>query len=249
MVTQKRNSGTVSGKLTARLIIDLAMTILMLCALAYRIIGDTAHEWIGVSMFVLVIAHNSINRRWYKNIFTGAYNFRHGINTAFNLVIALTMAVLIITGLLQSRSVLSFLHLPGGMVLRQIHTTAAYWLLFLIAVHIGLHWQMIMNAFRKMFKITGENRARKVALRIIALLIVGYGVWSSFDRDIFAKLFQGFSFDYWDEERPAVLFFAENLSIMGIYIFVSYYMVKLVETNSKRRNAKNAEMANGAVEE
>jgi hypothetical protein len=122
--------------------------------------------------------------------------------------------------------VLAFLHLPGGMLLRQIHTTAAYWLLFLIAVHVGLHWQIIIASFRKMFKITGESRIRKGVLRIVVFLIVGYGVWSSFDRDIFAKLFQGFSFDYWPEEHPAILFFTENLSIMGIYIFVSYYMVK-----------------------
>jgi hypothetical protein len=221
----------------------------MLCAFAYRITGDTAHEWIGISMFVLVAAHNVINRQWYKNIFKGAYNFRRGINTAFNLVIAVIMVALIITGLLQSRAVLAFLHLPGGMLLRRIHTTAAYWLLFLIAVHAGLHWQMIMNTCRKMFKITGENRTRKIILRITALVIIGYGVWSSFDRDIFAKLFQGFSFDYWDDERPAILFFTENISIMGIYVFVSYYMVKFFETNSKRNNVKKTETANNGEEE
>jgi hypothetical protein len=211
------------------------MTILMLCAFAYRITGDKAHEWIGISMFILVIAHNIINRKWYKNIFKGTYNLRRSINTAFNLVIALTLTALITTGLLQSRTILAFLHLQGGMVLRQIHTSAAYWLLIFIAVHVGLHWQMIIASFHKILKITGENRVQKIVLRIIALLIVGYGVWSSFDRDIFAKLFQGFSFDYWSEERPAILFFTENLSIMAIYVFVSYYCSLFLEI---RRNIK-----------
>jgi hypothetical protein len=32
----------------------------------------------------------------------------------------------------------------GGMVIRLIHTTAAYWGLLLIAVYPGLHWEMIM---------------------------------------------------------------------------------------------------------
>jgi len=36
----------------------------------------------------------------------------------------------------------------------------------------------------------------------------------------------GFSFDYWPPERPFVLFFAETLSIMGIYVFVAYYLMK-----------------------
>jgi hypothetical protein len=48
----------------ARIIVDLVMTSLFLCALAYRIIGDIAHEWIGVSFFAVHIAHNIINLRW-----------------------------------------------------------------------------------------------------------------------------------------------------------------------------------------
>jgi hypothetical protein len=38
-------------KYMVKLIIDFATAILLLCTYAYRIIGDTAHEWIGVSVF------------------------------------------------------------------------------------------------------------------------------------------------------------------------------------------------------
>jgi hypothetical protein len=43
---------------------------------------------------------------------------------------------------------------------------------------------------------------------------------------MFSKLFLGFSFDYWPEERPAVLFFAAMLSIMSVYVFITYYALK-----------------------
>jgi small-conductance mechanosensitive channel len=205
------------------------MTVLLLCAFAYRITGDAAHEWIGVSVFVLFIAHNIINRKWYKNIFKGTYTIRRIVMTSVNLSLALTMATLILTGLLISRTVLAFLQLSGGMALRQIHTTAAYWGLLLIAVHIGLHWGMFINAARNMTGITTKNRVRTIIVRLLAFLIVITGIWWSFDREMFSKLFQGFSFDYWDEERPALLFFAANLSIMAIYIFLTYYILKLVE--------------------
>jgi hypothetical protein len=229
----------MTPKLAARLIIDLAMTILLLCAFAYRITGDAAHEWIGISVFVLFIAHNIINRKWYKNIFKGSSlrkkrSIRRVTMTIINLLLALTMAVLIITGLLQSRTVLAFLHLPGGMLLRQIHTTAAYWGLILIGAHIGLHWGMFINAARKIAKITHENRGRKIFVRILAFLFIAFGVWSSFDRDMFAKLFLGFSFDYWNEERPAVFFFAVMLSIMGIYVFITYSILKLSERKKQK---------------
>jgi hypothetical protein len=225
----------MTQQLVARLIIDIAMTILLLCAFAYRITGDAAHEWIGVSVFGLFIAHNIINRKWYKTIFKGAYTMRRVIMTAVNLSLALTMVTLITTGLLDSRTVLAFLHLSGGMALRKIHTTAAYWGLLLIAVHIGLHWGMFINIARNMTGITTKNRVRTIIIRLLAFLIVITGIWWSFDRDMFSKLFQGFSFDYWDEERPALLFFTANLSIMAIYIFVTYYGIKLLERKSKKK--------------
>ena len=225
----------MNGKLVARLILDLAFTILLLCALAYRITRDIAHEWIGVSVCAVCITHNVLNGKWYTNIFKGAYNLRRGVMTAINLFLTLAFVLLVITGLLHSRAVLAFLHLPGGMAIRQIHTTTAYWCLPLIGAHIGLHWKMIMNAFRKMLKISGAKRIRKIVMRIIALAVVVFGVWSSFDRDMFSKLFLGFSFDYWPEERPGLLFFAESVSIMGIYVFVTYYALKLLERRAQRK--------------
>jgi hypothetical protein len=61
---------------------------------------------------------------------------------------------------------------------------------------------------------------------MLVILIICYGVWTSFDRDMFAKLFQGFSFDFWDPTKPAILFFTANFSIMAIYIFAAYYGLK-----------------------
>jgi hypothetical protein len=150
------------------------------------------------------------------------------LNTAVNLFLLAAMTVLIITGLLHSRTVLAFLHLPGGMVIRLIHTTAAYWGLLLIAVHLGLHWEMIINAMRKMTGITKANFGRTIIIRAVVVLIVTIGEWGSFDRDMFSKLFLGFSFDYWDPERPAILFFIFNLSILGIYVSLTYYGLKLL---------------------
>jgi hypothetical protein len=85
-----------------------------------------------------------------------------------------------------------------------------------------------------MTKTNGDNRARKIIMRVLAFALAVFGVWSSFDRDMFSKLFRGFSFDYWPEERPAILFFAVNLSIMAVYSFVAYYALKGLERRTQR---------------
>jgi hypothetical protein len=228
----------MNDKLIARLIIDLAMTGLLLCAFAYRIIGDTAHEWIGILVFMFFIAHNIFNWQWYKNIFKGKYTPRRSIMAAVNIALMFTMATILVTGLLQSRTVLAFLHLPGGMELRLIHTTAAYWGLPLIGVHVGLHWGMIINGTRKIANITKENRTRSVVVRVLAFLFAAFGVWSSFDRDMFSKLFLGSSFDYWPEERPPILFCLAILSIMGIFILITHYVFKILVKYHKLKTHK-----------
>jgi hypothetical protein len=217
----------MNRKQAVRIIIDLMMTFFLLCAYAYRITGDAAHEWIGVSVFVLVITHNVINRQWYKSIFRGTYTPRRAIMSAVNIALAFTMTTLIVTGLLQSRTVLAFLHLPGGIVLRLIHTTAAYWLLPLTGIHLGLHWGMFVR------RISSNRLIITIAL-IGTFLFAVFGVWSFFDRDMFSKLFLGFSFDYWPEERPAVLFFAVTVSIIGVYVFITHYAIKGLEWKKKR---------------
>jgi hypothetical protein len=219
----------MNRKLAVRLIIDISMTVLLLCAYAYRITGDIAHEWIGVAVFVLCAAHNVINYRWYKNMFSGAYNARRLVMTAVNALLALLFTALIVTGLLMSRTVLSFLRLQGDMTLRLIHTTSAYWLLPLIGIHIGLHWGMIMNTIGKIIKISEKSQTRTIVLRIAAVAIVALGAWSFFDRDMYSKLFLGFSFDYWPEERWAAFFFIAMLSIISLYVSVAYYALKIWE--------------------
>ena len=47
-----------------RKIVDAAMTVVLLFLMAYQVTGEAAHEWIGVSMTILVIVHQILNRKW-----------------------------------------------------------------------------------------------------------------------------------------------------------------------------------------
>lgn len=210
-------------RLSIRLAIDLTAMLLLLFALAYRIIGDVPHEWIGVAVILLLsVVHNGIGWRWYRGLFKGKYDSRRILNTLVNFLLLLTLVTLVISGILLSRTVFAFLGFNGGMGVRQIHSFAAYWGLIVIAVHVGMHWEMIMSAARRMAKITEASRIRTSVLRIVTALIVAYGIYASFDRQMGAKLFLGYSFDFWDPDRPAVLFFTSNLAIMGLYVCVTH---------------------------
>lgn len=222
----------------SKLIIDLVMTVLMLVAMAYRITGNTIHELAGVSIVVLFLIHNLLNRRWYQTLLKGKYNVFRILRTTANLLLLITMAVLMISGVLISRTVFAFLPVSGGMLARQMHILAVYWLFILASIHLGLHWGSIINTVRTITGFAGSNRVRTGVLRVLVILIAIFGVHASLERDIGSKLILYYTYDYWDTNKPTLIFFAEYLSIMGLYICGAYYVLKYGQPS------KNAEASN-----
>jgi hypothetical protein len=117
-----------------------------------------------------------------------------------------TATTLMTSGLLHSRTIFSFMQLSGGMLLRQVHTFAAYWGLLLVSIHIGLHWEAILNIIVRTMKDTAIARLPAVIPRCMALIVFVYGLDSFFERDMPAKLFLGYSFDFLDENKNQVFF-------------------------------------------
>jgi hypothetical protein len=80
----------------------------------------------------------------------------------------------------------------------------------------------------KAMKNAGISRLPPIIPRGMATLIFIYGLDSFFERDMPAKLFLGYSFDFWDENKNPAIFFTNNTSIMAVYIFITHYFVKFI---------------------
>ncbi|KNH20784.1 hypothetical protein ACS78_16145 [Priestia megaterium] len=213
-----------------RLVIDLAMTVLMLVVMAYHVTGNAIHELVGAVLFMLFIFHNILNRRWYKTIIRGKYNVRRILKIVVNLLFLVSMVVVVISSVPISRDVFPYFPINNDMIVRQIHVLTAYWGFIFMAVHIGLSWGTIINAVRKMTGITGMSRMRTIVLRVLAVLIVVYGVHTSFERDLGSKLIIYDPFGSYILDNSAMGFLIDYLSIMGIYICGTHYALKFVRS-------------------
>jgi len=211
-----------------KLVIDVVMTALMLVEMAYKFTGNMVHELVGISLFVLFIIHNILNRRWYQTIFSGKMNVRRILNITVNILRLVMMVVLMMSAMPISRTIFAFMHISNnGLIARQIHTLAAYWGLILMAIHVGMHWGMIMDGVRKMIGIRGISRVRTIILRIFVVLIVVNGMQASFDRSVGSKLILYSTFDIFNSDESVVKLFADYLSIVAIYICGTYYSMKI----------------------
>ena len=63
----------MNRKLIVKIGIDLCMTVSLLLLMPYSLLGETAHEWIGMAMFLLFIVHHVLNRRWLASMTRGRY--------------------------------------------------------------------------------------------------------------------------------------------------------------------------------
>jgi Domain of unknown function (DUF4405) len=221
-------------KMLIRLVIDFSMTILMLVAMAYHITGNAIHELVGVFLLVLFLVHNILNRRWYKTIFKGKHNVRRILSFAVNLLFLVSMTVVMVSSVPISQDIFPFIPINNDIVLRQMHVLTSYWGFIFMGIHIGLSWGTLLNAARKMTGITNPSIIRTITLRVIAVLIVVYGVQASFEREIVSKLTIYNPFG-WAIDGSTSEFILDYLSIMGIYIAGSHYALKIVQKQGKDR--------------
>lgn len=229
----------MNRKMLIKLAIDLFMTVLMMASMAYRLTGNAIHELLGVALLALFIVHNILNRRWYRTVLKRKHNVRRVLNTAINMLLLVMMLMLMVNSVLISRSVFAFIPVDGGLIARQIHTMVTYWGFILISIHLGMHWRMIIGLIRKTLRIPYLNHRCTFAVRAIAVLIAVYGVYAFFARDVGSKLILYYTYSYWNFDESAVFFFTDYVSIMGLCIFVTYYVLKFVQNRETRRLSKN----------
>lgn len=102
-------SRKMTGKRKTKMIVDLFMISLLPLLMVYSLVGEAAHEWIGLTMMVLFLTHNSLNAPWYKNILKGRYTGIRILTTVINILLAGMMLSLMVSGILLSKHVFTAL--------------------------------------------------------------------------------------------------------------------------------------------
>lgn len=222
-------------KFVFKIAVDMVMTVLLLFLMARQITGDLAHEWLGAGMLILWIAHHILNRSRYSHLFKGIYTPARILQTIINFAVLLSMLGLMVSGIILSREVFAFLPISGGIALaRTLHILSAFWGFVLMALHLGLHWNMILGMVRKATGPAASKRVR-IALYIVATLIAGYGLYAFLSNQFLSYMFLRTHFVFFDFESPALLFFVDYIAIMGLFIFLAHYTSKGIQRLTGRR--------------
>lgn len=221
----------MSVKRKIQIIIDICMTILLPVLMAYVLVGEEVHEWIGSTMFLLFIVHHILNRSWLKNIRKGKYNGMRILGTVINVCLLIIMITLMISGIMVSKYVYSFLPLGGGMSTARIaHLLASNWGFVMMSLHLGLHWSMFLGMVRKARKGKDLHIIETVALRGFAALISAYGIYAFYRRNIGSYLFLTNQFVFFDYHEPFIYFLIDYFAMTGLFACLGYYLSKTLKS-------------------
>lgn len=114
-------------KMVLKIITDITMTVALLLLMTYGLIGEAAHEWIGVAMFWLFILHHILNSRWSRNVLKGKYTSVRILQTILVVLVLLSMLGSMFSGIILSRYAFAFISVRGlYSFAHNLHMLSAY---------------------------------------------------------------------------------------------------------------------------
>ena len=213
--------------LKIKIAVDAAMSVSMLLLMAYSLVGEAAHEWIGMEMFALFVAHHILNRKWLLAVGKGKYTPIRMVQTALVGIIFLSMFGSMISGVVLSRYVFAFFPKHGGYELaQQVHILCAYWGFVCMSLHLGFHWSMMLAMVRKHLP---SSPPRTWSLRLIGWFWAAYGAFAFRRRGVSLYLLLRSHFVFYDYTEPVLIFLIDYLSVMVMFVLIGYLISMLLK--------------------
>jgi hypothetical protein len=230
--------------------LEIPLTILSLVLMGGNMFFPwaPAHEIIGVLLIAVWAVHVYANRHWFKAVFRGRYNPYRIMQTVVNCGMLICAVFLAISGVMLSNHVFAFLEIESGASFaRTAHLLASHWYFVFIALHIGLHVNVILNRLGVARIVAGECasaaapklcekdtadstlRWMVIVSRIAVALIGGYGVYAFVERGLWKYLTLQQPFFFMDLECGYVLFFADYIAMIVALAGVMHCGVKFLK--------------------
>ena len=210
-----------------KIIVDLAMYVLFLLLMGRHLLSGKAHEWLGILLFALFIAHLALNYKWYVALFKGKYTALRIVQTANNFLLFIAMICCIVSSMLISGTVFAWMNLGGAETGRKLHMISTAWAFILMSVHLGLHFSSFVGMVRKINMLPIAKSIIKWILRAAVLGICIFGVYIFIQRSFYEELFLLTAFKFFDYEKNVFVYLLETAAMSILFVSFAYYMKKL----------------------
>ena len=215
-----------------KMLVDVCITVLLLCLMAYQVTGEALHEWFGIGMTVLLILHHLLNIRWYAALFKGKYNAYRTLTTIVNTLLLASIALTAVCGMSLSSQAVPFLYgfLPVSFA-RRFHLAMSFWSFALMGLHLGLHLPAMTARIK-------PGKGAKAVLICVFTCAAGVGLGFFLRNGVLDYLFFRTPFAFFDYDKPGVYVFLENLAELFFFAFLGANTVRLFRSFRQTKEGK-----------
>lgn len=153
------------------LALDLTLFVAFIVDVNLQLTGIPIHEWLGILFGGLFMLHVIFHWEWVVSItrrFFGRAPVKDKINYVLNLALYIDFVLITVSGILISRSAMATLGITvnGSRYWTMLHHTTADLSIFLIGLHLALHWKWITNALgRYIWRPLAGRRQQPIPLK------------------------------------------------------------------------------------
>ena len=211
-------------------IVDVCMTAILLCLMAYQVTGEALHEWIGIAMTTTVIIHQILNRKWYASLFKGKYHPVRVTIIVVNITLIASFLLTAFCGMSMSSHAVPFLYgMAPVTFVRRIHLSMSHWSFLLMGIHLGLH-------IKTMFAKVRIHEKASLVLQIILAMTAVFGFWLFIKSRMGDYLFFRIPFAILDYDKAAGMVFLENIVMLFFWVFIGMQVMNLMIRKDKKEN-------------
>ncbi|MBQ7478732.1 MAG: DUF4405 domain-containing protein [Selenomonadaceae bacterium] len=212
-----------------RIILDIALFILCLFTISFQFLPRILHEILGLAMLAAAIWHLWLNRAWISSLGKGNWTVLRGLSTLVNMLLIASMVVIIVTGCFISNYLFKGwfgMELQRSILVHQLHVSLSYWLLILIGLHLGFHWQGLWHRLAKWRKWEESSAPYRLATRFMPLMILVVGIYGSFLNRVGDRLLMKHIFATEAVHQPFAVYILLLIGIVGLYGVIGFFLRK-----------------------
>ena len=163
-----------------RFVLNAAIWIFFLLIMCFQYLPKSLHELGGILWVAAVLLHLYWNQQWFSSVLHGKWTTLRGVAVLINILLILSSITVILSGICISNHVFKGaipLALQRNIVIHQLHVSLPYFMLILMGLHVGLHWQGIWQRFMKALRWNSNSLSYRTGCYFCVLMLFIGGIY------------------------------------------------------------------------
>lgn len=221
--------------LALRIGIDAALALCFVAVMATALVQEAPHEYLGLTLFVLMLAHVVVNRRWFSTLARGRYSAVRVLQVVSIVGLVVCVVGQIASAVVLSKHALGFLPaVPGASWARQAHLLCSYWSFAFAFAHVGLQFKGMLV---RMGGLRDIPVAGLWALRAVWFVVAVFGAVSFVQLGMADYLFARVQFAAADYGAPLALTLSRYAAVAVLIAGLFHYLRVALESHKRPTSA------------